>query len=148
MATEKVYILSRGDYSDYTIIGVETDKARAKRIQKLMTGDGYGSHVDIEEWDVGDFGEGITDLPADRFHFNVFLGAENRSWFRGRRIDGLVVEKTDSTNVKADSINKVKCWDYNNYCSVTVEARDHEHAAKTGGDLFAAFRAKEYGIEG
>ena len=147
----KVYILTRGNYSDYHIIGVETDHKRAKRIQKMLTGDGYGDDVSIETWEVGDFGEGIDDLPTDRFLFNVFDTTSNW-YFQGYPVhDGLRVEKTDSTSTNDQKVNTVEYWrrqfmgDDETY-SVTVWAKDHAHAAKIAADLFAQYKAEQAGI--
>ena len=148
MTDQKVYILSRGHYSDYEIIGVETDKARAKRIQKLLTADHYGGEVNIETWTVGNFGEGIDDLPTDRFIFWVYDIQPGSYLFRkSKKIGSLAVEKADSTAREPDDFNTVQHWDrIDDYYSVKVWAKDYEHAAKIGADLIAEYKAREAGI--
>lgn len=147
MTEEIIYVLTRGEYSDYSILGVETDLKRARRIQKLMTGDGYGDQVDIEEWVVGDFGD-ANRLTDERLYFTVYLASPHHYLFWNKRwINNLVVEKVDSTRIKREEVNDVYHSDrLEEYYAVTVEARDHEHAAKIGGDLIAAFKAREAGV--
>jgi hypothetical protein len=134
-----VYILTKGNYSDYHIIGVETDLERAENIQKLLTGDGYGEQVEIEEWEVGKF-DVLNLYPKGMFLYLVLPNPPD--WMDGGMIIGntLVQKESPSMNVKT---NEIIPWEEGRTYGVMVWARDYEHAARIGTDLIAQHRAEQ-----
>lgn len=115
----KVYVLTSGEYSDYTIEAVKLDKDQAETLERI--------HPDwsVEEYDTDD----IKILDKYRYYVDV-------------RDNGAVyanipyVERPDTPlnrprYYKAEGLRRNGCWE------VYVDAKDSEHAIKIGVDLIA-----------
>lgn len=124
----KVYIITKGEYSDYHICAVATDKEKAEALREKFS-DHY-DNAEIEEYDTDDYGEIL------RYKSLYFCAYYNNS-------DDIVVERN-------------QCWDYpfNDYkvretkygLMVYVNADDYEMALKKASDKFAQYRAEVLGL--
>ena len=55
----KVYVLTRGEYSDYRVLGVCSSKEIADDISRLEGENGWGYSVQVEEYEVDEFSSRI-----------------------------------------------------------------------------------------
>lgn len=126
----KVYIITKGDYSDYHICAVTTDKKKAEMLRKAYNDlDGW-RNARIETYDTDEFlteiesGLKLYDCTMERdkpmFIFEVDLDYMNSSDFKVR-------------------------YNRSTYC-VYVWAKDEEHALKIASDKIAEYKANKEGI--
>ena len=115
----KVYILTSGEYSDYTIEAVKLDKDQAETLERI--------HPDwnVEEYDTDD----IQVLEKYRYYVCV-------------RDNGTVYAKIPYSELPNTPLNRPRyCrapWSrQHGWWEVYVEAKDAEHAKKIGVDLIA-----------
>lgn len=115
-----VYVITKGDYSDYHICGVALDKERAEIVRRLMT-DEWGE-ANIEEYDT----EQYSDV------------SDGESLYRVEYEDGAVTVENAFYEWLYRDRNEVfeTVHGYNCY----VIAKDEEHAIKKALDLFAKYR--------
>lgn len=143
--TAKVYILTKGNYSDYGIIGVETDKKRARDIAKLLSDDSYGGAVEVETWNVG--GIDISAYPKGQYLYAV---RQKKSPYQRHEpsYSGLYVDQSDPTESHNEEVNNVVLYGPNESDGlyVRVWAKDKDHAAKIAADLFAQHWAEQENI--
>ena len=112
----KVYVITKGYYSDYHIVGVCLDKKKAKEIAEAVS-DLYEAYV--EEYNTDAFVTGF------RHHVNYVDGI----WRAG--IDDY--DKHQSNYAYSDK-------------SFIVYAKDKEHAIKIAQDMRAEYLAKQEGV--
>ena len=116
----KVYIITKGAYSDYRIVAVVLDKKRAKEIVKAVSDPKWSfEEARIEEYD--------TDTFATQYAYDV--NYHDKRWYA--EID----EYADHQSNHA----------YNDH-SFLVFAKDKDHAIKTAQDMRAEYLAKKKGI--
>lgn len=123
MADAKMfYAITAGEYSDYHIIAITDDKARAEELNRVIPDSG------IEEF---------PDTPA----------VQNGYWIwrvrRDNRRKSMFIEHIDSS-FGLNDLNKV-CED-NGYTWTSVQAMNEPHALKIAYDLFAQHDAEKAGI--
>lgn len=51
----KVYVITKGDYSDYHIVGVTTDKDKAETVAKEVSGEWQFNTASVETYDTDQF---------------------------------------------------------------------------------------------
>ena len=125
----KVYVITRGDYSDYHICAVALDKAKAKKLAKMYTTAYDNAHV--EEWET----DTETDINAlnGRYPYSVTF-----------REDGSV-----------DTFKHY--YDYETFCEgfssleyrslrVNLYAPDKESAIKIAAEKRAKYLAEKEGV--
>ena len=117
----KVYVITKGCYSDYRIVGVSLDKKRAKEIAKAVddSKESWLYEARVEEYD--------TDLLATCLRYHV-------SYIQGRWEAG------------ADDYDEHQTNYMYNEKSFVVYAKDEEHAIKIAQDMRAEYLAKQKGI--
>jgi len=124
----KVYVITRGDYSDYSIMAVALDKSRAKELATIFSDDMYVANV--EEYDSDTytpirkplwFVTFYKDLPP-RVHRYIY-GIEHHNYPYVREV---AIEQLTYT--------------------VYVQADDEEHALKIASDELAKYKAEKEGI--
>ena len=120
----KIYVITKGSYSDYHICAVADNKKRAKELQKFFCqGEGYEIPL-IETFDTEEY----TDV-FDR-GFKVYTCFAR---------DGLIY-----VNEREDSdypTTKIERWKDNSY-HLDVVAKDKEHAQKIFTDKIAEYKAR------
>lgn len=120
---EKVYVITRGAYSDYRILGVSLDKDRAKAKAEIL-------RAEVEEWNPD---QGLDELQAGLRTFFVEMDREGevtRSW------SGLDGTYTDGPKVSKHR-NPLKRLVHG-----VVWARDMAHAVKIVGEFRARAKAE------
>jgi hypothetical protein len=115
----KVYVLTSGEYSDYTIEAVKLDKDQAETLERI--------HPDwsVEEYDTDD----IKILDKYRYYVSV---ADN-----GAVYANIPYFEHPNTPLNRPRYYKAFEWRPNGHWEVYVEAKDAEHAKKIGVDLIA-----------
>ena len=123
-----IFVLTKGEYSDYRITGVFSSKELAEAAKAKMTEgkDNYhAGYNDLEEYELDELGK------DNRWMYFVAM--------QGERID---VHITDILMIY--NINEVRRIEFNNkpvrYIT-NVMAEDAEHAVKIASDLIAQFKA-------
>lgn len=140
-----VYIITSGEYSDYSIRAVTLNKKRAELLKKMYIAKGY-SIVDIEEYQEDDTGndfsskEEMTELVE---YYYVCISKINRQY--------------NNIDVRYRFEHKPPCgtfgkrWDKEDRIDtdvyhVEVEAKDEEHAKKIAQDMYAQALAEYYDL--
>lgn len=120
----KIYVITKGSYSDYHICAVADNKKRAKELQKFFCqGEGY-EIPSIETFDTEEY----TDV-FDR-GFKVYT-----CFVR----DGLIYVNEREDNDYPTT--KIERWKDNSY-RLDVVAKDKEHAQKIFTDKVAEYKAR------
>lgn len=109
----KVYVITKGEYSDYSICGVSLDREEAENIAKKCT-DRY-SEAEVEEYDTDD---NAVILKYDKFFYCKEYD------------DGMDAEEKGIDSVRC--LNVVDMWD-----GVFVNAENEEMAIKKASDILA-----------
>ena len=120
----KVYVVTKGEYSDYHICAVALEKSKAEAICKLL-GDQWGEPR-IEEYD--------TDVVEPLLHGNKMYDVELTE--KGA---ASAYEMSDPTYY-LDSVNKVVKNRIKSEYYVKVFARDEAHALKVGIEKIHKYR--------
>ena len=118
-----VYVITKGDYSDYHICGVALDKGRAEIIRKLMT----------DKWDEANIEEYDTEKFSDV--------SDGESLYRVEYEYGAVTVENSLCEYDYSERNKVFETVHGYRCHVL--AKDEEHAIKKALDLFAKYRYRK-----
>lgn len=118
----KVYVITKGCYSDYHICAVETDKEKAKLLAQRFSSS-Y-EKAEIEEWDT----DANPDIYESKYCYSCFYHEKDKkiSVLRGESFDYY------------DGIPSIAPYG----CFVKVAANDDETAMKKASDIFAKFRAE------
>lgn len=149
----KVYVITAGEYSDYHIVGVTTDKSKAKKIHAIHT------RFNIETYD------------TDKLEFNLetidnILSQGNRCYkvhyneYKYEMYgDTFKVEPIDSYGGYFDDYNEnvQKCIDgyveeYDNYFNnkysydFYIITKDEQHALKIAQDKYAKLKAEKLNL--
>lgn len=130
----KVYVITKGKYSDYHICGVATDKETAEKLRVLNTD--KWDKADVEEFDTDD---GVKDLEKYVPAFLVRYDADEDNCFAGRNRCS-----RDSLGVISENIG------YSGpYFQEFIEHREgmtEEKAKKIFFDDLAKYRAEKEGL--
>lgn len=123
----EIYVITAGEYSDYHICGVTTDKEKAEKIRKLFSSSSYNSQVETYE-------DGVFDDYTERGYipFEVCLnesGAVTR------------IEMAEELVGIYPSFN-----DYDHSYHVHCFAKDYGHAEKVAHDMLAKYKAEQAGL--
>lgn len=120
----KVYVITKGDYSDYHICGVSLDKEEAELIaEKCSTSYDEAS---VETYDTEEF----SPLLKGGSVFFVRLCYDNNE----------IEIHEDDWDFTANKINKVVPMIRNMGCFTYVVAEDEEHARKIGTDILFQYK--------
>ena len=124
---KKVYIITKGPYSDYHICAVAATKEIAEKLQKIYSEDSW-SDATIEEYDLNEARDDVRVFYDVTFTnekvsacFNEYSEKESIHFFKGN---------------KCESDRLIVC----------VRARDEDHAVKIAQDRRAEYLAKTEGI--
>lgn len=116
----KIYVITKGCYSDYHICGVATEKEKAEYIAKECT-DCYENTV-IEEYDT----ETWDEYRKGARYFQVVIRSDGSGF----------VEVEDIEDIHWYGVNKVE--EHHGVFEVHVMAKNKRHAKKIGLDLIYA----------
>src|SRR5438128_2023610 len=134
----KVYVLTSGSYSDYTVHGVVKDKELAEKIGTIL---GYGS----EEYEL------ITDISqAYREHWYIVQlhidGTECRRWDftdKGLKTDFDYMEHIEMIEKETNNWDMPTDWSHSPKYRVVITGRskiDYDHALKSAYDKLAVYK--------
>ena len=128
----KIYVITKGEYSDYHICAVATDRGEAERLAKIYSD--KWDDASVEEYDT----EATVNLLGGRFPFSVY--------FYDRR-DPHVFDEKENNDFKPG----VSVFDQNRHPSgarmaVRIYAPDDLTALKSAIDKRAQYLAEKAGI--
>mgnify|MGYP006958204456 CR=1 FL=1 len=132
----KIYIVTRGEYGDYSILAVFLDKAKAKAFVKKCKRFDCDDEVKIEEFEEG--------VPFDFETLNVYA---IRFYYDGTHD----IAKKELYNVydfqrTLPSVTAPDSKFVRHKYFVTVAAKDEEHAFKIACDALAKWKAEKDGL--
>lgn len=125
----KVYVITRGEYSDYHICSVTLDKERAEKLAKLHSTELGDAKVEVYDTETVAENEAL----AGRFPYVV--------WFRP---DGRVTSVYRLWVEDNDPVPQVGC--FNDRLRVTIRATSEEAAIKIAAEKRAEFLAIKNGL--
>jgi len=123
----KVYVITKGEYSDYGICAVTLDKENAKKLKEYFsdkTGNAWDEEAMIEEYETDvaeEIAQGKRIYEVDIYDGEVSCQAKNHVSYR------------------INEVVKVNARWY----SVEVVARDGDRAKKIGCDKIAEYKYRE-----
>ena len=126
-----VYVITKGEYSDYGIEAVTLEKEKAEEL-RILYSDSWCDAM-IETYDTDDY-----YVEKGRF-YEVRIG---KSSAINIRETGYIVSVENRNKVSLIRNRKTNEDDY----AVFVKAKDEEHAKKIGADLVAKYKAQQQGI--
>lgn len=126
----KIYVVTKGEYSDYHIITATLSKQRAENIAKIYT-DKY-DEAGVEEFDE------MSDEAIDRMMEELEL----RYVFNIQQ-DGAVSAVEAVYEKKNAKIMDTSCYDRIHF---SIAAKDKEHAIKIARDMRYNYYAEKYGL--
>lgn len=139
----KIYVITAGEYSDYHIVAVTTDKEKADNFVKVHNNSKrfYYDDAYVEEYDTDDFDIAVTDRNAK--YFKVIFGCnyeKDCADFECYEIDSLeyIAERSNQHYV----LVKNKGINGSFYCT----AKDQEHAIKKATDWAGQKKAEIKGV--
>ena len=132
----KIYIITKGEYSDYHICAATTDENTANNLLLL-----YRDKWDEPQIEIYD-DESAKDVMQGYSVWDVFICSKNMA-FRacGRYRD---IEIPDNIN----QVERTEYWylcDENEDYTISVIAKSKEHAIKIAQDKFAEYKYNEQG---
>jgi len=119
---KNIYIVTRGSYSDYGIVGVFDDKELAEQFIK-KTNDDY-EPPQIEEY--------ILNIPSEKFGYIYYCRADSEGV-----VNNIIGQNFIS---KSECLNKVENYKSSEY-GIYVLAKNSEHARKIAADKIREHRA-------
>ena len=123
----KIYVITKGSYSDYHICAVSTNQKNAEKLQKIFSG----------RWDQAM----IEEYESDQYLTETESGMELYKCVMGK--DGTIL--ADVSIIDLDYINDCdfRVRDVANRYLVYVWAKDSKHAKKIATDKIAEFKAMQ-----
>lgn len=121
----KVYVITKGAYSDYHICGVAVDKNMADKIAEGCSSD-YDEAM-VETYDTEDF----SPLLKGGSVFFTRLTYDNNE---------IEIREENDWDYIAGKINRVVPMFRNMGCFTYVVAQDEEHARKIGSDILFQYK--------
>lgn len=156
----KVYIVTSGEYSDYRIDKVFTDKEKAEDFAKRASTNNYGEDYDVEEYDTEDDADlnllpyevrfkkdtwnvrycdyDIKECKANKFNYspeidNIVEGEDSITL-------GDTIYRKDKANL-IDSISEKNIVKQPEYASFWLMAKDPQSALKIAHERYGAIKA-------
>ena len=131
-----VYVITKGDYSDYHVCAVATDKKKAKILKKAFDDKDGWREARIETYETDEF---ITEIESGLKLFDCSMKDGDLSvttWMTD-------LDYIGSSDFK---VRKHKERFNTSTYAVYVWAKDEDHARKIAADKIAEYKAKEAGI--
>lgn len=134
----KVYIITKGEYSDYHICAVTDDPEKAKLLKEAMSDD--CDYANIEEYDTDDI-QVNAYLDKNNIEYCVALDAKT----------GLIECKANWKLSDPYGISSSEVWETHEYqepsgrlvYKTVVYAENEEKATKIASDRFAKYKAEK-----
>ena len=132
----KIYIITKGEYSDYHICAATTDENTAKNLLQL-----YRDKWDEPQIEIYDDGS-AKDVLQGCSVWDVFINSKKMAFRACQHYRDVEIP---------DNINQVKRTEDWQFCTesedykITVIAKSKEHAAKIAQDKFAEYKYNEQG---
>lgn len=123
----KIYVITKGCYSDYHICAVTEDKYKADLLVKRFTDNREEAH--IEEYDTDDY---------------AVLLSNNVYFCRQRKGEEIKIRLSTGDYINEHTLSVKGCCGGTLYMHVI--ARNEEQALKIALDRFAKYRAEEMGL--
>lgn len=125
---DKVYVITKGNYSDYHICAVTLDKDRAQKLKKLYSD--RRKNAEIEEY--------VPNEAKPMFMYGVEMDTSGK----------VLAFKADEYDLHDDGYAEAEFdLDSNSWRHVVwVNAKDEAHAVKIAQDRLAEYKAKKAGI--
>lgn len=123
----KLYAITDGEYSDYRIITLTADEAKAKRLAKML-------NANVEEYEDGEY-DTVLNHEGESI-YNVY--------FRYCQSGVQSVCKVDYSAIWCNDVDKVR--DYNTFAIVPVWGKDMTSAAKKAADIYSKWNAERLGL--
>ena len=145
----KIFVITAGEYSDYTVYGATTEPERAEEMRKIVDAHikGHGD-AQIEEYEDGIFDSEClnTIVPAEYWRVEVRTGLDEASVSRYSGDQGETV-RTSSISWKGpwekDGRGYPRREIVTQYTVSGISACDKEHAFKIAMDEIAGYRVKK-----
>lgn len=139
----KIYVITAGEYSDYHIVAVTTDKEKADNFVKVHNDSKrfYYDDAYVEEYDTDDFDIAINDRNGKYFRvFGDWDYAQNCVEIECDEIDSLDYITKRNSQYYTLMIGDACRWEF--YCT----AKDEEHAIKKATDWAGQKKAEIKGV--
>ena len=124
----KIYIVTSGDYSDYTIEAVFSTKEKAEEYVQQ-----HGTNYRIEDYDIDEEVKKETKIWCVKMSFDNFEVSECRSWFL---VDEWCYHTKDTFEYYLD-------WKKEEYIRLYIEADCMDRAIKTASERIAQIKANK-----
>lgn len=115
----KIYIITKGDYSDYHICNVTTDYQKAKRYEEAYSDNWDDARIEVYE-------DGENEKERYCWAYNPVSNTATIS------------EYNEKERVKTNMRGEI--------CTVIVYAPDEKHAIKIAQDMLAKYKAEQAGL--
>ena len=132
----KIYVITKGKYSDYHIVGVAVDKEKANRI----------AEVNSETWEMATVNEYDTDSYDDAIKNGVMYHVVKHET---GKMDAWLMDRWQCEDLE-DEIGKVsrdRCtsWSGRSYNDLNtyIRAKNVDHAIKIASEKFAEYEYRE-----
>lgn len=122
----KIYIITKGNYSDYHICAVTMDKSRAEKLKRLF--DGRWEEAEIEEYTLDE---------AQKNEYIYYIDFQDNS------PSHIYIDEYSGFANSSDASYVIDCSEY---VRVYVRAKDEKHAMKIAQDEYARWKAEQEGI--
>lgn len=122
----KIYIITKGCYSDYHICAVTMDKSRAENLKRLF--DSEYDKAEIEEYTLDE---------AQKNEYIYYIDFQDNS------SPHIYIDEYSGF---ANSSNALHVIEFSEYVRVCVRAKDEKHAMKIAQDEYARWKAEQEGV--
>lgn len=143
---EKVFVVTTGDYSDYSIRAIFTNEAKAEMYADMLRGN-------VEEWAVDEIAppahlRGMRPYYVTLYQYDGHMKAGEVPWYHGtEEFDDKVTLHEPYPWQPTVTLPGAE-WQRRNHPSLEtcMWARDEEHALKIARDRFNQYLAEQHGI--
>ena len=149
MELDKVYVITTGEYSDYTINAVTLSKERAEKLKRYYSYNCYGYDAEIEEFDINEPCDDLDDLVPVyyvRIYRNDECECRQMAWMheKTRKLinrNGKTVDDLGDCTLDIDPNAPKRLYLLFEWYG---SAKDEEHALKIAQDKRAKLLEKYY----
>lgn len=136
---KKIYVITAGDYSDYHICAVTTDKERAEFLKKWY----FRNDADVE---IEEYVDGEPDVPATADLVPIYVVTCTEKGDISHCFIGHYIERNEAPVSKFKFFRYYQNSQAQEYFRGELTAEDEEHAIKIVKDKRAKMLAERFGI--